>query len=384
MSNSIKGASPLVTLVLVAMVVALVTMLALEKARIFQGGSSLRQHTDGSETFQWRMVTSWPKNFPGIGMGPENFARLVERMSDGRLKIQVFGAGELVPALGVFDAVSSGAAEAGHTGAYYYKGKISAAPFFTTVPFGMNAQEANAWIHYGGGLELWRELYRPFNIIPFAGGNTGVQMAGWFNRELNQASDLRGVKMRIPGIAGEVFQLTGGTAVNIPGGELYTSMQTSVIDAVEWIGPYNDRSFGLQEVGRYYYYPGWHEVGAMLEFQINLGAWDRLPPDLQAIVEGAARAINQDMLDEYTAQNARMLAQLREDGVDIRPLPDDVLAALNRAAVQYYREESERSPTFARVYQSYLEFMDMVREWHEISEYATYQWRENSASERLR
>jgi TRAP-type mannitol/chloroaromatic compound transport system substrate-binding protein len=382
--NSRNATSPIITLTLVALVVLLIAMLALEKTRTFSGTGGFRQQAGDGEIFQWRLVTSWPKNLPGLGTGPENFAKLVEEMSDGRLRVQVFGAGELVPALGVFDAVSGGAAEMGHSGSYYYKGKISAAPFFTAVPFGMNTQEMNAWIHYGGGLELWRELYRPFNIIPFPGGNTGVQMAGWFNRELNQAEDLRGIKMRIPGIAGEVFQLAGGVAVNIPGGELYTAMQTGVIDAVEWVGPYNDRAFGLHQVGRYYYYPGWHEITAMLEFQINLDAWNRLPPDLQAIVAAATRVINQDMMDEYTAQNARALATMRENGLDIRPLPDEVLAALNQAAVRYYQEESARSPTFARVYRHYVDFMQMVREWHDISEYPIYQWRENSAAQNLR
>jgi TRAP-type mannitol/chloroaromatic compound transport system substrate-binding protein len=221
-------------------------------------------------------------------------------MSNGRLSIRVYGAGEVVPPFEVFDAVSQGVAEMGHGASYYWKGKIPSSVFYTAVPFGMTAQEMNGWLHYGGGLELWRELYAPFGVRPFAGGSTGVQMAGWFNRELKSANDLKGLKMRIPGLAGEVFTASGGTSVRLAGGEIYTSMQTGVIDAVEWVGPYNDRTLGLMEVAEYYYYPGWHEPGAMLEFTVNQDAFDRLSPDLQAIVEGAARATNQDMLDEFT------------------------------------------------------------------------------------
>ncbi len=385
MRKSRGFATPVIILALVAALVLVFALLVMEKSRNFTanadevqqrayaaGGSSGNQ----GETFTWRMVTSWPKNFPGIGMGPENFAKLVEEMSGGRLVIHVYGAGEIVPALGVFDAVSSGAVEMGHTGAYYHKGKIAAAPFFTAVPFGMNAQEINAWLHHGGGLELWRELYEPFNILPFAGGNTGVQMGGWFNKEINSLQDLRGLKMRIPGIAGEVFQRAGGTAVNIAGGELYTSMQTGVIDATEWVGPYNDRSFGLNEVGKYYYYPGWHEAGSDLEFDVNLDAWNRLPPDLQAIVEGAARAINQDMLDEYTAQNAMVLQDLIAEGVDIRPYPEEVMAELKSIALEYYAEEAQRDATFARVYKEYWDFYEKLQDWHAISEVPLYLDRE--------
>lgn len=375
MNKSVSGsATPLVILGLVAALVLCFALLVMEKTRTEATSGAVAERSE-QQTFEWRMVTSWPKNFPGLGMGPERFAELVDRMSDGRLKVHVFGANELVPALGVFDAVSSGAVEMGHTAAYYHKGKIPASPFFTAVPFGMNAQETNAWIHYGGGLELWREIYQPFNIRPFPGGNTGVQMAGWFNKEINQIEDLRGLKMRIPGIAGEVFQRAGGTAVNIAGGELYTSMQTGVIDATEWVGPFNDRAFGLPEVADFYYYPGWHEIGPMLEFDVNLDAWNRLPADLQAIVEGAARAINQDMLDEYTAQNAQVLVELQAQGTDIRPLPAEVLERLEEIAEQYYAEESLRDPLFDRVYSSYQDFFAKLRAWHDISEVPIYDFR---------
>jgi TRAP-type mannitol/chloroaromatic compound transport system substrate-binding protein len=326
----------------------------------------------GSETsIEWKLVTTWPKGLPGLGSAPENFARRVGEMSNGRLTVRVYGAGEVVPPFEVFDAVSQGVAEMGHGASYYWKGKIPSSVFYTAVPFGMTAQEMNGWLHYGGGLELWRELYAPFGVRPFAGGSTGVQMAGWFNRELKSASDLDGLKMRIPGLAGEVFAASGGTAVRLAGGEIYTSMQTGVIDAVEWVGPYNDRTLGLMEVAEYYYYPGWHEPGAMLEFTVNQAAFDRLPADLQAIVEGAARATNQDMLDEFTARNNESLTTLLEEhSTKLRPLPDDVMDVLHSNAVIALEQLKKDDPMAQKISASYEVFLDGVRTYHEISERA--------------
>lgn len=324
-----------------------------------------------TEQIKWKLVTTWPKGLPGLGSAPENFARRVEEMSNGRLSIRVYGAGEVVPPFEVFDAVSQGVAEMGHGASYYWKGKIPSAVFYTAVPFGMTAQEMNGWLHYGGGLELWRELYAPFGVRPFAGGSTGVQMAGWFNRELKSAEDLKGLKMRIPGLAGEVFTASGGTSVRLAGGEIYTSMQTGVIDAVEWVGPYNDRTLGLMEVAEYYYYPGWHEPGAMLEFTVNQEALDRLPVDLQAIVEGAARATNQDMLDEFTARNNSSLTSLLDEyETKLRPLPDDVMDILHSNAVIALDKLKEDDPMAAKISASYEDFLDGVRTYHEISERA--------------
>lgn len=326
------------------------------------------------KTVHWKLVTTWPKHFPGLGAAPENFAKAVDAMSNGRLKIKVFGANELVPAMEVFDAVSRGAAEMGHGAAYYWKGKTPAAQFFTAVPFGLTAQEMNGWLHYGGGLELWRELYDKFNLVPFAGGSTGVQMAGWFNKEINSVDDLKGLKMRIPGLAGEVFQRLGGIPVTLPGGELFTSLQTGSIDATEWVGPYNDLTFGLHKAfkaDRYYYYPGWHEPGAMLEFVINKEQWNTLPDDLKAIVTYAARAVNQDMLDEYTARNNAALKELTEHhGVALRRLPDDVLAALRQASEQVIAETVANDTDAKKVYDSFKAFSNDVTPYTRISEEA--------------
>jgi TRAP-type mannitol/chloroaromatic compound transport system substrate-binding protein len=302
-------------------------------------------------------------------MAAENFARIVAEMSDGRLTVHVYGAGEIVPAMEVFDAVSQGVVDAGHGAAYYWKGKVPSSVFFTSMPFGLNAQEMNGWLHYGGGLELWQEAYAPYNLVPMAGGSTGVQMAGWFNKEINSVEDLKGLKMRIPGLAGEVFAAAGGTAVTIPGGELYTSMQTGVIDALEWVGPYNDQAFGFQEVAKYYYYPGWHEPGSILEFVVNKDSLEALPKDLQAIVRVAARAASQDMLDEYTARNNAALQSLVNDhGVQLRRLPDDVLLALWQGTQAATQKLVTSDPMAAKVYASYREFYKGVRNYHHISE----------------
>ena len=325
------------------------------------------------QSFQWKLVTTWPKNFPGLGTAPENFAKNVERMSNGRLKIKVFGAGQLVPAFEVFDAVSQGTAQIGHGASYYWKGKVPASVFYTAVPFGLNAQEMNAWLQYGGGLELWRELYAPFNLIPFAGGNTGVQMAGWFNREINSIADLKGLKMRIPGLGGEVFTRAGGTSINLPGGELYTSMQTGVIDATEWVGPYNDLAFGFHQVAKYYYYHGWQEPGPTLELIINKAAYESLPADLQAIVEVAAAAANQDMLNEYTARNnAAHIELVEKHGVQVKKLPDDVLAEFKRLSAEVVEELASEDPLSRRIAESMKAFAIQAKAYHGISEEAYY------------
>ena len=228
------------------------------------------------ETIEWKMVTTWPKNFPGLGTGANYLAELIGQMSGGRLKVKVYGAKELVPAFEIFDAVSNGTAEMGHGAAYYWKGKSEAAQFFAAVPFGLTAQEMNAWLYHGGGMELWKEVYEPFGLVPTAAGNTGVQMGGWFNKEINAVADLEGLKMRIPGLGGEVLKRAGGTPVSLPGGEIFPSLQSGAIDATEWVGPYNDLAFGLYKAAKHYYYPGWHEPGTTLECFVSKKALEEI------------------------------------------------------------------------------------------------------------
>jgi TRAP-type mannitol/chloroaromatic compound transport system substrate-binding protein len=325
------------------------------------------------QTYEWKLVTAWPKNFPGLGRAPETFANNVERMSNGRLKIKVYGEGELVPGFEVFDAVSGGTAQMGHAAAYYWKGKIPAAQMFTAIPFGMNAQEMNGWFHYGGGIELWREMYEPFGLVPFAGGNTGVQLAGWFKKEINSLDDMKGLKMRMPGLGGEVLKKVGGIPVALTGGDLFTSLQSGAIDATEWVGPYNDLAFGLYKAADYYYYSGWHEPGAALEFIVNKAEYEALPADLQAIIEVATRAVNQDMLDEYTARNNEAMQTLmNKHHVVMRPLPADVMQGLHNASIEVMEEHAAADPLFNKVYQSYKKFQAKVTEYHQISEFEYY------------
>lgn len=338
-------------------------------------------HDDVNESaakqFNWKMITTWPPNLPALGTAPKKFAEMVNTMSNGRLQITVYGAGELVGAMEVFDSVSSGAAEMGHGASYYWSGKSPAAALFTTVPFGMTAQEMNAWLAYGGGNELWRELYQPFNLIPMACGNSGVQMAGWFNVEINSLTDLQGLKMRIPGLGAEVMERAGAAPQLLSAQEIYTSLQTGVIDATEWVGPYNDLALGLHQIAQYYYYPGWHEPSATIELIVNQTAFDSLPVDLQTIVEVAARAINQDMLDEFMARNNAALKTLREEhGVQLRELPPEVVARLRAIAMEVLDEVGKEDALAQRIVDSYRTFMSDVQQWTRIAEEAYYQARQ--------
>ncbi len=329
--------------------------------------------TQSSRRFTWKMVTTWPPNFPGLGTGATYLANAIEQMSGGRITVKVYAAGELVPAFEAFDAVSQGTAELGHSASYYWKGKSAAAQLFSAVPFGMNAQELTAWLYHGGALDLWRETYEPFNIIPAPAGHTGVQMGGWFNKEINSVADLRGLKMRIPGLGGEVLKRAGGTPVSMPGSEIFTSLQTGNIDATEWTGPYNDLAFGLQQVAKYYYYPGWHEPNTILECLINKDAFSELPEDLQAVVLRASDAAAQNMLAEYTARNHIALKTLKEEhNVDLRPFPRDVLDRLRKLSEEVLQEIAATDELFARVYNHYRDFQTNVSAWHDISEKAYY------------
>jgi len=329
--------------------------------------------------YKWNMVTTWPKDFPGLGTGANTLARLIGEMSGGRIEVKVYGAKELVPAFEVFDAVSNGTAQIGHGAAYYWKGKNDAFQFFSTVPFGMNAQEINGWMYHGGGLELWQEAYAPFNLIPAPAGNTTVQMAGWFNKEINSINDLKGLKMRIPGLGGEVLGRAGGTPVNLPGGELFTALQTGVLDATEWVGPYNDLAFGFYKVAKYYYYPGWHEPGTTLEAIINKEAFEKLPADLQSIVMSACRIANSNMVDEYTTNNNAALNTLvNEHKVDVRRLPDDVLVKLKQLSDEVVHEVANKSDLGRKVFASYNKYREQAVNWHNISERAYYNARDKS------
>jgi len=339
------------------------------------GGSEKAEDTakieKKAETIHWKMVTTWPKNFPGLGTGAEALAKNIKAMSNGRLDIKVYAAGELVPALEVFDTVSRGTAEMGHAASYYWKGKVPAAQFFTTVPFGLTALEFNAWIEYGGGLKLWEEIYAPFNLIPMPAGNPGVQMGGWFNKEINSLADFQGLKMRMPGLGGEVLKKVGASPINLPGSEIFTALQTGTIDATEWVGPYNDLAFGLYKAAKYYYYPGWHEPGSAVEAIFNKDAFNALPSDLQAIVRSAVQQANLSMLSEFTARNNAALQTLvNEHHVILKPYPQDLLLALKKASDETLEEVAANDPESQKVYDSFKKFLDSVSAWQDVSERA--------------
>ena len=333
---------------------------------LFNNAHSSPQKTE----YKWKMVTSWPKNFPGLGVGAENLALLINKLSNNRIKIKVFGANELIPPLEVFDFVSTGGAELGHSGAYYWKGKSPACQFFSSVPFGMTSQEMNAWLYYGGGLELWEKLYNKFNLIPRPAGNTGVQMGGWFNKEITSVEDLKGLKMRIPGLGGEVLSRAGGVPSTLAGSEIFTALQTGVIDATEWVGPYNDRAFGLHKAAKYYYYPGWHEPGPTIESIINKDSYNSLPDDLKLIIDTSCKAVNVDMLSDYTAKNNLALQFLKSKNIDILKFPDEVLVKLKSISRDILEEISQTDSITKEIYDSYMSFNDTVTPWTKISDKA--------------
>lgn len=328
-----------------------------------------------AQTFQWKMVTSWPKNYPGLGTAAERLAERINTMSAGRLTVRVYAAGELVPALEVFDAVSRGTAEMGHGTPYYWKGKVPAAQFFSSVPFGLSTLEMNAWLSHGGGQALWDETYAPFGVKPLSAGNTTMQMGGWYNKEINSLADIQGLKIRMPGLGGEVWSKLGAITVNLPGGEIFTSLQTGAIDATDWVSPYNDLTFGLHQAAKYYYYPGWQEPQAVVESMVNQKAFDGLPADLQAIVVEAARAATLDMMDDYVFNNAKALQSLREQGVQFRRFPDDVLQAMRQQSEAVLEALAAENDLHARILASQKAFLEEASAMHELSEKELYNWR---------
>ncbi|SFU49541.1 TRAP transporter substrate-binding protein [Halomonas korlensis] len=335
------------------------------------------------ETITWNMVTSWPTNFPALGTGANDFAERIEKLSNGRMRIRVHGAGELVPPLEVFDAVSAGTAEMGHSASYYWRGKVAASQFFTAVPFGMTTTETNAWLYHGGGQALWDEVYAGHNLKPFPVGNTGTQMGGWFKEEVNSLEDMQGLKLRLPGLAGEAMNGIGVTTVNMPGSEIFTSMQTGVLDAADWVGPYNDLAFGLHQVAKYYYTSVWNEPSAVLEGTVNLDAWNALPDDLKDVVTEAARASNLAMISEFAYRNAEALETLvNEHGVELRTFPEEVMEALYASSMDVLQKQVEDDEQSRKVYESYQAFQKRVRPFTDVGEYAYLKARDNVAADR--
>jgi TRAP-type mannitol/chloroaromatic compound transport system substrate-binding protein len=305
---------------------------------------------------EWRMVHSWPKNLPGVGAGAERLAKRIETMSGGRMRIRVFAAGELVPALKCMDAVMDGTAEMGHDASFYHAGKHPALSIFFAVPFGMTADEQSAWILHGGGQALWDELNDRFGIMSFPAGQTSAQSFGWFKKEMNSAADFRGLKMRIPGLGGEVIKKMGGSAVLIPAGEIFAGLQSGAIDAAEFIGPLNDLALGFHQVAKICYGPGIQEPGGMVQAMVNKAKFQALPADLQEIVRAACHAGHEDMKVEYDIRSGETMEVMRtQHGVRFLRLSNEVLTALGNASGEVVQESIDKGDDLTkRIWRSYF------------------------------
>lgn len=323
-----------------------------------------------------KMASAWVKNFPGFGTAAERFAKRITDMTDGGLSVRVYAAGELVPPFEVHDAVSTGAADLYHGVEFWWQGKSPAFNFFTTTPFGLTPVEMKSWVYYGGGQELWDELAANYNVKSFLVGNPGVQMGGWFRKEINSLEDFKGIRMRMGGFGGEVISRVGATAASIPGSEVFQALQSGTIDATEWVGPWNDAAKGFQQVAKFYYYPGWHEPSSNVSAGINLDVWNSLSNTEQEIIRIAARAENDDMQAEFHANNGASLARLQgNDGVKLRRYGDDILMALGKVSREVVREAAEKDAFTKKVYDSYMAFHADARTTTETSDLAFAQAR---------
>ncbi len=325
------------------------------------------------KSYKWKMVTTWPPNFPVLQIGAERFAKRVSEATEGRLTIEVFAGGELVPALGCFDAVSNGTVECFSGAAYYWAGKCPAGQWFSAVPFGFNPQGINSWFYAGDGLKLWEEAYARFNLVPRPQGNTGVQMGGWFRKEMKSIKDFEGLKMRIPGLGGKVVAKAGGTVVLLPGAEIFTSLERGVLDATEWVGPLHDLRMGFYKAAKYYYYPGWHEPGTCLEVTFNKKAYDSLPSDIKIIVDGIAAETNIWSLSQFEAQNGAALETLiNEHNVNLQAFPEEMLAQLRTLSEEVLEEEAAKDKMSTKVHEAFKKFRKQIGPWGTVSEKAYY------------
>jgi len=312
-----------------------------------------------------KLATSWPAHFPIMGTGVEEFAQRVKDVSGGSLEIKIYPKNVLVPALAVFDACSSGQIDAFHSGPYYWKGKNSAFSLYSGMPFGFTAEEINSWMLYGDGLSLWREQYAKYNLHPFLGGNTNIQMGGWFRKPIHSLKDMQGLKMRIPGLGGEVFSKMGVNPVLLPAGEIYTSLERGVIDATEWVGPALDIKMGFYKVAPYYY-SGWHEPGSILELTFNKHSFSKLAFEHQSIIEVCSSEMNANMTSKFHHENIYALSKLKDLGVQLGHFPQDVNSAGKQALKKVIEELSAKNKDFAEVNESVQNYLELSRAWSDV------------------
>ncbi len=321
-------------------------------------------------TLAWQMATSWPPSLDTIFGGAKTVADQVSAMTSGKFTIQPRAAGELAPGLEVLNVVEQGAVPIGHTSAYYYIGKSPITTFGTTLPFGLTARQQNAWLYEAGGLEVLQEVYAArFNTIQFPAGNTGVQMGGWFNKEINSVADMKGLKMRIPGLGGQVMDRLGVTVQVLPAGEIFQALQTGAIDAAEWVGPYDDEKLSFHKAASFYYFPGWWEPGPTLEIQINLDEWNKLPEQYQEVLKTAAYTANTTMMARYDAKNPAALSRLINDAdITLLPFPDDVLQAAEESAFELFDETAADDTDFGSILTEWSAFREEIQAWHGLAE----------------
>jgi len=334
---------------------------ALKAGGLGLAATTLAAPAIGQDRIRWRMVTTWPKNAPGVGTSAQRAADRIGAMSGGRLEVELFAAGELVPAFEALDAVQRGVAEMSHSASFFWLGKSAALNYFGSIPFGLTKTEIEGWLQFGDGAPLWRETMEPFDALPFYAGSSGTSAGGWFRKEIAGLDDLRGLKIRIAGLGAEVMRRLGATPVLTPPSEVFQAMSTGTVDAAELIGPWSDPAFGLDRVADYYYVPGFHEIGPTAEVLINRAAFERLPPDLKAVVEGAVMAEALAYGAEYRFHNVMALGPLvRERGVELREYPDEVVAALGRATLEVLEELGDADPLTRRIHRSYMAFLEQA------------------------
>jgi len=323
---------------------------------------------DSLPEVKWRLASSFPKNLDTIYGTVDEMCRNIAAATDGKFEIRPFAAGEIVPGLQVLDAVQNGTVEAGQSASYYYVGKDPTFAFECAVPFGLNARQQNAWMYYGGGLELMREFFKDYNIVQFPAGNTGAQMGGWFRSEIKSIDDLKGLKFRIAGIAGKVLARLGVVPQQIAGSDIYPALEKGTIDAAEWVGPYDDEKLGFYKVAKYYYYPGWWEGGPQVSIYVNAKQWDSLPKVYQAVLQEAAAASNVLMVAKYDAENMPALRRLVAQGTILKPFPRDVMEASYKAAFDLYDEIAAQNAKFKKVYEGWKQFRADEYLWFRVAE----------------
>lgn len=325
-------------------------------------------------TLRWRLASSFPKNLDTVFGAAEVVANRVSEMTEGKFQIRAFAGGEIVPALQVLDAVQQGTIECGHTAGFYYTGKESTLVFDTGIPFGLTPRQHSAWVYYGGGLDLMREVYKKFNAIQIPCGNTGAQMGGWYRKEIKSPADLEGLRMRVPGFAGQVMARLGVVPQTIPGSDVYQALERGTLDALDWVGPYDDEKFGLHKVAKYYYGPGVMEPGAATSLIVNIEQWNALPRPYQAVLVAACKEAEVDMLAKYDAKNAAAIGRLVKQGVKLAYYPQSVVEAMRKATNEVLDEEAAKNPAFQKVYASWKPFRNEQHRWFSINDAAAERW----------